>query len=115
MARKRAKRVTQKSGKRPTRPRKRKGGATRGRDKRVQTNAAIAPRTGSHPTHPPCPGAAMPEVLARRPKLQSHKLYKRLDAGPVRKSDPWAYCRNQACPLYGVNQSMQPATSEVTL
>lgn len=50
-------------------------------------------RGGAHPKHPACPqcGKAM---------------YKTMEKGKaVKKTDPWAYCRNDDCPQKGVDQS----------
>ena len=41
----------------------------------------------SHPTHPRCPKCSKP-------------LFKRIDSGKVKKTDPYAYCRNAACELF---------------
>lgn len=32
-------------------------------------------------------------------------VYKRMDAGPVKTSDPYAWCRNQKCDMYNTDQS----------
>jgi len=52
------------------------------------------------PKHPPCPKCG---------KI----LFKRMDPGSVRKTAPWAYCRNEMCERYGANQSKDEALREV--
>jgi len=50
-------------------------------------------RGGSHPPHPRCPecGKAMYKTMVK--------------GASVKKSEPWAYCRNESCSKYGVDQS----------
>lgn len=51
---------------------------------------------GRHPKHPRCPN---PDGLSE------HALFKRMDAGPVAKTDAWGFCRRRDCPLFGKNQA----------
>lgn len=49
-------------------------------------------RGGNHPKHPKC--------------QCGRALYKTLEKGKAsRKDDPWRYCRNENCELYGKDQS----------
>ena len=60
--------------------------------KEIKTSDDRPKRGGTHPKHPPCPecGKAM---------------YKTMEVGKaVRKSDPWSFCRNKSCSLFGVDQ-----------
>lgn len=53
------------------------------------------PRGGNHPKHPKCPEC-------------DKALYKTMEKGkPSRKEDPFCYCRNEACKLYGEVQEEQ--------
>lgn len=77
-----------------------RGGRSSGDRKREPSKQrAGKKRIGSHPPHPKCPGC-------------QRALYKRMDAGPVRTSDAWAWCRYEGCPLSGRNQS-KPASKRV--
>lgn len=50
---------------------------------------------GRHPVHPKCPGCG-------------RSMYKASEKGAkVKKTDPWRYCRNKACDLFGVDQSVK--------
>jgi hypothetical protein len=51
--------------------------------------------TVPHPPHPKCPECGK-------------ALYKRADPGPVKKEDPWAFCRNPKC-LFGKSPSPELA------
>jgi hypothetical protein len=52
----------------------------------------------THTSHPKCPKCGK-------------ALYKAKDKGKqVKKEDPWAYCRNVKCELYGVDQSLSEST-----
>jgi hypothetical protein len=52
----------------------------------------VGKRAGVHPKHPPCPRCG-------------RALYKSMKPGAVKKSDPWAWCRNPACPAHRLDQS----------
>lgn len=57
---------------------------------------------GTHPAHPKCPKC-------------TKAMYKTMEKGKaVKKSDPWAFCRNKDCELYGKDQTQQtqPAPAE---
>jgi len=57
-------------------------------------------KIGIHPTHPKCPEC-------------KKAMYKSMVKGQaVKKKDPWAYCRNKACSLYGQNQAELEARVE---
>ena len=60
----------------------------------------MAKQGGAHPPHPRCPkcGKAMYKTMVK--------------GKAVAKTDPWAYCRNQDCELYGKNQSDQTSADE---
>lgn len=52
---------------------------------------------GTHPPHPRCPKC-------------EKAMYKTMVKGkPVKKEDPWAFCRHPDCELYGVDQSGEAA------
>lgn len=54
-----------------------------------------------HPPHPRCP-------------FCGKAIYKTMIKGKwVKKSDPWAFCRNRACKEYGNNQSGLPTADGV--
>ncbi|MBI5495548.1 MAG: hypothetical protein HY904_11030 [Deltaproteobacteria bacterium] len=57
-----------------------------------------APRSGAHPKHPPCPRCG-------------RALYKSMTPKAVKKSDPWAWCRNPACAAHNVDQSATTAAT----
>lgn len=59
-----------------------------------KSEAAEKPKTrgGTHPKHPPCPECG-------------RAMYKTMTVGKaVKKDDPWAFCRNKDCGLFGKNQ-----------
>lgn len=53
-----------------------------------------------HPKHPRCPKCGK-------------MMFKRMDAGRVRKTEPWAFCRNEKCERYGANQAKDEALREL--
>ena len=60
----------------------------------------MSKKGGAHPPHPKCPecGKAMYKTMVK--------------GKTVATDDPWAYCRNQDCPLYGKNQSDRTTADE---
>lgn len=54
------------------------------------------PRGGNHPKHPKCPrcGKAMYKTMQK--------------GGTSKKEDPFCYCRNESCELYGIVQEEKP-------
>ena len=55
---------------------------------------------GAHPKHPRCPGCGK-------------AMYKAAVKGTqVKKSDPWAFCRNAKCKLCGMNQAADDQDTE---
>lgn len=54
--------------------------------------AVTRAKTGAHPPHPKCPAC-------------SRALYKSMLPKAVKKTDPWAFCRNAACSRHGEDQS----------
>lgn len=54
------------------------------------------------PKHPPCPAC-------------KKSLYKQMGKKPCSTEDPWAFCRNEACKLYGQDQTGGKASAALSV
>lgn len=93
-----------------SKPKKTKKGSKPKKDK-AEAKPASTPKTeakkteakvdkrkqGTHPVHPKCPSC-------------KKAMYKTMEKGKVvKKTDPWAFCRNEKCELHGKDQSQEAA------